>query len=487
VSGNVAHKKRLITVNAANLRHKHLYIRNHLDFFPKDSFGGSTNGRRAGKPVTLHVDGLAEPIITDIPSDAKTGRPRAFFRKRAWVGRFFEVAGIHEGDVIAIERLSPHAYRIYPFENKGRSHNGTKWAWTDPPGKGPTVIELFAGCGGTALGFKWAGFRTQMAVEWDPEACETFSRNISERIAQSSIQEIDDFPHADVVAGGPPCQGFSNLGERVPSDPRNQLWRQFMRAVECVRPAVFVMENVPPLMRSQEYVLLTEIAKRLGYAVEGRVLNAADYGAPQLRRRAFVIGSRLGTPPWPKQTHRNPDEAPRFETASLPPWLTVRDAIADLPRKPDDKNWHIGRNPTPKSLKRYACIPEGGNRWNLPPDLMPDCWKRKTKGGTDLFGRLWWVRPSVTIRTEFYKPEKGRYLHPKENRPITHREAARLQGFPDDFQFCGRRISVGVQIGNAVPPPLARAVALAVRQHITAASRRAVGVRPVAAHAISKG
>ena len=158
-----------------------------------------------------------------------------------------------------------------------------------------------------------------------------------------------------------------------------------------------------------------------------------------------------------------------------------------MPRKPDGKNWHIGRNPIPKSLKRYACIPAGGNRWDLPPHLMPDCWKRKTKGGTDLFGRLWWDRPSVTIRTEFYKPEKGRYLHPKENRPITHREAARLQGFPDDFEFCGRRISVGVQIGNAVPPPLARAVALAVRQHITAASGRAVGARPVAAHAISKG
>jgi DNA (cytosine-5)-methyltransferase 1 len=98
--------------------------------------------------------------------------------------------------------------------------------------------------------------------------------------------------------------------------------------------------------------------------------------------------------------------------------------------------------------------------------MMPECWKRKTEGGTDLFGRLWWDRPSVTIRTEFYKPEKGRYLHPSENRPITHREAARLQGFPDNYVFEGNRISVGVQIGNAVPPPVAFQIAKAIKQHL---------------------
>jgi DNA (cytosine-5)-methyltransferase 1 len=103
---------------------------------------------------------------------------------------------------------------------------------------------------------------------------------------------------------------------------------------------------------------------------------------------------------------------------------------------------------------------------------MPECWKKKTKGGTDLFGRLWWDRPSVTIRTEFYKPEKGRYLHPEAHRPITHREAARLQGFPDDFGFRGTRIQVGVQIGNAVPPPLAEAIARHVARLIEAAAAR---------------
>jgi DNA (cytosine-5)-methyltransferase 1 len=156
----------------------------------------------------------------------------------------------------------------------------------------------------------------------------------------------------------------------------------------------------------------------------------------------------------------------------LPRWRTVRDAIGHVPIDPTGINWHIGRNPTPTSLQRYKCIPAGGNRWNLPLELMPDCWKRKIKGGTDLFGRLWWDRPSVTIRTEFYKPEKGRYLHPVAHRPITHLEAALLQSFPDSFKFLGSKISVGVQIGNAVPPLLAFSIARHVASSLGAATLR---------------
>jgi DNA (cytosine-5)-methyltransferase 1 len=129
-------------------------------------------------------------------------------------------------------------------------------------------------------------------------------------------------------------------------------------------------------------------------------------------------------------------------------------------------NIHFGRNPTAKSVARYKAVPAGGNRFDLQRnarELTPDCWIRKTSGGTDLFGRLWWDRPSVTIRTEFFKPEKGRYLHPDQDRPITHREAARLMGFPDDFKFVGTKTEIAKQIGNAVPPPLAGAVGEVVR------------------------
>ena len=152
-------------------------------------------------------------------------------------------------------------------------------------------------------------------------------------------------------------------------------------------------------------------------------------------------------------------------------WRTVRDLIGDLPPpvgtalryEPPPLDLHFGRTPTPLSVKRYRAIPkEGMNRFDLlkrAPDLTPGCWIRKKTGGTDLFGRLWWDRPAFTIRTEFFKPEKGRYLHPEQHRPITHREAARLQSFPDSFRFKGTKIEIAKQIGNAVPPLLAARIA----------------------------
>ncbi len=324
-----------------------------------------------------------------------------------------------------------------------------------------------------ALGFKRAGFDTVLANEWDPDACASLRANITDRVLNCPIEDIETFPDADVIAGGPPCQGFSNLGTLTPNDPRNRLWKHYLRCVEQVRPKIFVLENVPPLLQSAEFRRLVRAAEKLGYRVDGRVLNAADYGVPQTRKRAIVIGSRVGNPSFPRPTHVDPLKRTLI-TQHLPAWVTVRAALRGVPVKPTGENWHIGRNPTAKSLARYRCIPPGGNRWQLPPSLMPDCWKRKTKGGTDLFGRLWWDRPSVTIRTEFYKPEKGRYLHPVADRPITHHEAALLQGFPEDFVFSGPKIKVGIQIGNAVPPPLAYAIAEHIAAMLNGASEKRV-------------
>ncbi|HOO89075.1 MAG TPA: DNA cytosine methyltransferase, partial [Synergistales bacterium] len=143
---------------------------------------------------------------------------------------------------------------------------------------------------------------------------------------------------------------------------------------------------------------------------------------------------------------------------------------------------HFGRDPTKTSRERYEAVPPGGNRFDLQknaPELLPECWRKKTSGGTDLFGRLWWDRPSVTIRTEFFKPEKGRYLHPEKHRPITHREAARLMGFPDDFLFRGSKTEIARQIGNAVPPPLAAAVARQVKEALDSISESKEGARKV--------
>lgn len=459
MSGRVGHRKRLICVNAANIRESHLYLTGHTDFFPADCFGPPSSKEGSGKELRLDVVGLPEPVYSDIPTEARSGKPRRFFRKRAWVREFFERHSIKHGDTVLIERVTSHRYRIAPFEARAERQDPVEFIFnSEPEGDGPTVIELFAGCGGMAVGFKDAGFRTVLANEWDRDACDSLRANITDRVLNCAIQEIEKFPAADVVAGGPPCQGFSNLGERVPNDPRNQLWRHYLRCVELVRPKIFVLENVAPLLKSAEFQELNRVAQKMGYKVDGRVLNSADYGVPQTRKRAIVIGSRIGEPSFPKPTHVDLNKRDLI-SMNLKPWRTVRDAIGHLPLTPTGHNWHIARNPTPKSIERYKSIREGGNRWQLPPDLMPDCWKRKTEGGTDLFGRLWWDRPSVTIRTEFYKPEKGRYLHPVAHRPITHLEAALLQSFPEDTRFCGSKISVGIQIGNAVPPLLGLAIA----------------------------
>lgn len=328
-----------------------------------------------------------------------------------------------------------------------------------------TVLDLFAGAGGFTLGFLQEGFVPVFAVEIDKYAAATYEANFGPHCSNEDINNIKVFPPADVIIGGPPCQGFSNLGAHIPNDPRNQLWRHYVRAVAQVNPLVFVVENVPPLLNSEEGNELIRETRALGYRVEGRVLNAADYGAPQVRKRTIIIGSRVGPVIFPEQTHIDPKKR-TGRPLHLCNWTTVRQAISDLPFEPTEYSLHFRRNPTQKSIKRYQHIPPGGNRWDLPLELMPDCWKRKTKGGTDLFGRLRWDEPSVTIRTEFFKPEKGRYLHPEANRPITHREAARLQCFPDEFIFNGSKVEIAKQIGNAVPVKLAHAIASTVRRMI---------------------
>jgi DNA (cytosine-5)-methyltransferase 1 len=326
-----------------------------------------------------------------------------------------------------------------------------------------TVVDLFAGCGGMTRGFEDTGrFASIFAVEWDKAAAETYRRNFGNHVVAGDIKDVEEFPQADVVIGGPPCQGFSPLNMAGVGLERRELWREYLRALDDAQPKVFVMENVPELLRSPEYQEFADAARERGYEVEARILNAADYGVPQRRRRAIAIGSRIGVPAFPQQTHFAPD------TGDGPAWRTFREAVAGLPGVPDERNWHNSRNPRPVSVERYKTIPgEGEGRFDLAerrPDITPACWLRKKTGSTDVFGRLWWERPAFTIRTEFFKPEKGRYLHPAEHRPITVREAARCMTFEDDFEFPAEQpmTTVAKQIGNAVPPVLASAIAQAL-------------------------
>ena len=194
---------------------------------------------------------------------------------------------------------------------------------------------------------------------------------------------------------------------------RRGLWREYLRALAEAAPRAFVMENVPELLRSAEYAAFRAAAETLGFNVESRILNAADYGVPQTRRRAFVIGVREGSPPWPVATHA---AAGKIEPKQVP-WRTFREAVKGLPLKPDGKAWHRSRNPRPLSLERYMTIPnEGEGRFDLAerrPDITPPCWLRKKSGSTDVFGRLWWNRPAFTIRTEFLQAREGALPSPE--------------------------------------------------------------------------
>lgn len=446
---------RRLVLTASDVAARTLDVRGHLDVFPKGAFDPPT-GRTRGRAFEIEFETETAPVSARLLRSGGVGSPVVLHDDGA-LAAWFARRKARAGDVVTLERVAGRRVRLGLAARDEGAQASEKAA-----APAPRVIDLFAGGGGMALGFKEEGFACALAVERDPDACATLRRNVTPHVVEGAIEDAAAFPEADVVVGGPPCQGFSNLGSRLSNDPRNQLWRQFLRVVAAVRPRVFVMENVPPLLKSQEFVEIEETARMLGYGVEARVLNAADYGAPQVRKRAIILGVLGRRPSFPAPTHADP-AARDLTTLDLPPWRTVRDAIGDLPHAPDGRNLHVGRTPTARSLERYAHVPPGGNRFDLPDRLLPECWRKKTEGGTDLFGRLRWDRPSVTIRTEFYKPEKGRYLHPTAHRPITPREAARLQGFPDDYAFVGSRTAIGVQIGNAVPVPLARALARQVR------------------------
>ncbi|MDP2600032.1 MAG: DNA cytosine methyltransferase [Deltaproteobacteria bacterium] len=365
------------------------------------------------------------------------------------------------------------------------------------------LIDAFAGAGGMTLGFSKSfghAFDSVWANDFNDYCVKTYSANFGEHCLSGDIVDILNdssvlIPQADVVIGGPPCQGFSLLNKNREGDPRKQLWRPYFEIVERSGAGVFVMENVPQLLGSFEHGEIMGTAEAMGFKVWGDVLCAADYGVPQTRRRAFIIGCRFFDPALvfpPRKTHFNPKQNGKQLTLpfdnnghlkEVQKWKTVRDAIEDLPPPEGTEirnvqsplDLHFGRNPTELSRKRYRAIPnEGMNRFDLQriaPELTPKCWIRKKSGGTDLFGRLWWDRPAFTIRTEFYKPEKGRSLHPKQHRPITHREAARFQSFPDDFIFKGSKIEIAKQIGNAVPPLLAARVADVVYMLLTLEDR----------------
>jgi len=355
----------------------------------------------------------------------------------------------------------------------------------------PKVIDLFAGVGGLSLGFETAGFDVVLANEYDSSIAEAYLLNHPN--TKMIIADIKDLPveetfkdyrgKVDVVIGGPPCQGFSQKGQRKTiNDERNFLFKYFVAVVEFLRPRYFVMENVPNLLTAENGYFkkeVTELFRTKGYALTSETLNAADYGVPQNRRRAVIIGKKG-------------DTALQMPLAS-DHIVTIWEAISDLSYhnsgegteiseyrihpQSDYQRWLRGENKvlynhkstvhSELALERLMMIPPNSGKEVLPEEHLT----KSIYSGT--WTRMGKDEISVTITTRFDTPSSGKFTHPYLHRAITVREAARIQSFPDSFRFVGTKGSQMKQVGNAVPPLLAEAIATVIMNDVQGGTENA--------------
>jgi len=326
-----------------------------------------------------------------------------------------------------------------------------------------TFVDGFAGAGGLSLGLHQVGLRSLLAFDNDPVACQTLERNLGGRVVNGSLSSIDpqvlkhDLGVPDVVVGGPPCQGFSTQRRGERGDVRNDLVTQYFEFALAIRPRAIIMENVPGVLGARGHGHMSEVFSMLddsGYRVDHRVVDTATLGVPQRRRRAIIAA-------W------DPDRALPFDFDALTavrPSRTVRDAISDLPSPPEDYSEHprfanhVRVRMHEINLRRISYVPPGGGRLDIPEHLQMACHRDSDHRHLDVFGRLQWDQPAGTITAMFDNFTRGRFAHPAEDRNITNREGARLQSFPDDYVFAGAKKQVARQIGNAVPPMLARSI-----------------------------
>lgn len=342
------------------------------------------------------------------------------------------------------------------------------------------VLDLFCGAGGLSWGLhKNKNFQTLVALDFDAEAANTFKKNmpetevmvgdITDKAVKDKIIRLAKEKKINMIAGGPPCQGYSMKGKKLGlADPRNFLFREYLNIVEELQPEVFVIENVKGLLISSNGWFRDEIIQsieKLGYHVEHGILNAADFGVPQSRERAIFICSKKKPIPLPKAKTKNR--------------TTVRDAISDLAylnsgegafqqdyqKKPESDYQklmrkrskmlynHKASNHKDVAIEKLKLIPPEQGKEYLPTEMIG---KQKFK---TTWGRLKWDEVSPTIDTRFDASSNGTNNHPFLHRAITPREAARLQSFDDTFIFWGSKVYVRKQVGNAVPPLLAKAIA----------------------------
>lgn len=346
------------------------------------------------------------------------------------------------------------------------------------------TIDLFAGCGGLSLGFMQEGYTIVKAVEFDPTIANTYIKNHPEvDVIVDDIKNIDSsgllkYGEADIIIGGPPCQGFSMAGARIRQgfidDPRNYLFKHYFNVVKRVRPKVFIMENVKGIATMQGGKIFEEIKEtfqdtdvlgRKPYNLCCRIVRAVEFGVPQKRERMIIVGTTIEGIDFERLWEKTRVELVRDIPTYFNP-VTVADAIENMPLATPDG---IIENPKPQTqyqkylaskLKRIENHTQS-NHSSVAVDRI-----RRVVNGENFtaleekinsvhsgaYGRLCWDQPAATITTRFDTPAGGRFIHPAENRTLTPREAARIQSFPDDFVFYGDRRSISRQIGNAVPP-----------------------------------
>ena len=348
----------------------------------------------------------------------------------------------------------------------------------------PVALDLFCGAGGLSRGLAAAGFRIAGAVDsWKP-AVDSYRLNFPDHPChQEDVGHLDaDRLSAlglerglDLVAGGPPCQGFSaqRIGDDL--DARNDLVLAFLRVVVMLQAKMFVMENVRGLLGARgrdTMATFMRTAEVEGYVVQSRVLDAADFGLPQHRHRVFLVGRQ-----------RDVSASFRFPEPVGRRLISVAEAFLDLP-SPAERGFPFPSDPlhvvtpiSPLNRRRMELVPPGGGFEDLPTELRADCHKPGAAkiGHRAVYGRLHPDRPAGTITAMFDSFTRGRFGHPSEARNLTLREGARLQGFPDSHRFVGSKREMVKQIGNAIPPPMAEAVAVAVRSALE-------GLEPDAGH-----
>lgn len=317
----------------------------------------------------------------------------------------------------------------------------------------PKVIDLFAGAGLFSSAFAKEGFQILHAIEIDPIAASTYKMNIGDHIENADIALCKPFGRCDVLIAGPPCQGFSTLGKRDENDKRNLLSYEVLKWTIVTKPQIVVIENVAAFLHSVIWEDLTKEFCKIGYEVDANVLNAYDFGVPQIRKRSFTIATKIGFP--------------KVRSASDISVKTVKEAWKDLPSVPNNKSQHIAPKPSQLALARMRLISKGGNKTDImrsAPELVPHSWWSVADELTDVWGRMEWDRPCNTLRTCFQNPSKGRYIHPEQNRVISLREGARLHTIEDSWTFSGLPTQITRQIGNSVPLNLGCAVARGVRE-----------------------